>query len=245
MLPLAIVGGLVFGSLGALAAIGAVVAIVHCELLTATVALGMSVFCLGLIVPLFTVVPGRTTPRCAFDESGTTIRPDRRIDVPIQMSLLGLTVASGLFAMLGPLGKLDVPVPTEMRISLPVAAAITAVTSAPILFRILLRGSTKYLRVAPVGFEFAQGWQSHRGDWTEVADITDVAPGQSTETKGAIVIVMSDGTALTFAAGSCTPGGRALREFLRFYWQRPNRRDELLDRRASQHLNDVDFRGDA
>jgi uncharacterized integral membrane protein len=46
-----------------------------------------------------------------FDDAGTTIRPDRGIDIPVLVSLFGLVVAGALIAVLAPLGKLDIPVP--------------------------------------------------------------------------------------------------------------------------------------
>ena len=108
----------------------------------------------------------------------------------------------------------------------------------PLLWRNFRRGSTKYLRLTPSGFELEEGWRSQSGDWDQVKDVTDAAPGQQTSTSGPVVFVMSDGSAPTIAAGSMTPNGKALRELVRFYWQHPESRGELTDGRALERLVD-------
>ncbi len=244
VLPIAILSGLFCGTLGTLGAIWAVLNFVRGEFLTAVVTLGVSAFCFGLIIPFVKIVPGKVTPRGEFDGAGITVRPDRGIDIPIQISLLGLVVASALIAIFLPPGKLDIPVPPAMRFSLPFVSAVIAVTGAPMLWRNLRRGSTKYLRLTPDGFEIVQGWRPQSGDWAQVVDVTDAAPDQSAPTPSAIVVVMSDGSAPSLAAASSTPDGRALRELVRFYWQHPERRGELTDGQALQRLTDERFEVD-
>jgi hypothetical protein len=170
-----------------------------------------------------------------FDDAGTTIRPDRGFDIPVLVSLFGLVVAGALIAVLAPLGKLDIPVPPAMRFSLPFVNAVIVLTGAPLLWRNLRRGSTKYMRLMPRGFELALGWLSHSGDGAEVEDVTDEAPGQTAPTPNAIVMVMADGSAPTTAA-SCTPDGVALRLLVRLCWQHPDNRGELTDGRALKRL---------
>jgi len=236
LLPTAILAWLLFGAIGTLGAILAVRSVVRGEYPSAVVALGASAFCYGLIIPLVKVVRGNVTPRGEVDDAGTTIRPDRGIDIPVLVSLFGLVLASALVAVLAPLGKLDIPVPPAMRFSLPFVSAVIVVLGAPMLWRNLRRGSTKYLRLTPEGFEIAQGWQSRCGDWAEVEDVTDEAPGQTAPTPSTIVVVMADGSAPTIAAASCTPDGTALRQLVRYYWQHPDDRAELTDGKAIERL---------
>jgi hypothetical protein len=198
-------------------------------------------FCLGFIVPFAKTVPGKVSPGGEFDDAGTTIRPDRGIDIPIQVSLLGLVVASGLFAILAPLGKLDIPVPEQMRLYLPFVSAVAALIGAPISWRTLRRGSLQYLRMTSNGFVIVQGWRPQSGAWAQVTDVTDVAPSQSAPMPSAIVVVMTDGNVLTLPAASFTPDGRDLRELVRFYWLHRDRRDELTDGRALKRLTDGRF----
>jgi hypothetical protein len=104
-----------------------------------------------------------------FDDAGTTFRPDPGIDIPIQVSLLGLVLASALIAVLAPLGKLDIPVPPFMRYSLPFLGALIAAMGAPMLWRNVSRGgTTKCLWLTPAGFELSEGLWSHAGGSTPV-----------------------------------------------------------------------------
>ncbi len=218
--------------------------LVRGEYLTAVAALGASAFCYGLITPLVKVVRGRQAPRVDVDDAGTTFRPDRGIDIPIQVSLFGLVPASALITVLLPSGKWDVPVPPFMRYSLPFMSGVIVVTGAPMLWRNVSRGgSTKYLRLTPAGFELSQGRRSHARDWEQVRDIADEAPGKQAPTPGAIVFVMSDGSAPTIAAGAMSPDGSAIRELVRFYWEHPDSRGELTDGRALKPLAQIQAAG--
>jgi hypothetical protein len=237
----AILGWLLFGAIGTLAAVLSVLNVVRGEYLTAVVALGGCAFCYGLIFPLAKVVRGTVTPRVEVDDAGTTFRPDRGIDIPVQTSLLGLVVASALIAVPAPSGRLAIPVHPFMRWSLPFMSAVIVVMGAPMLWRNHRRGSTKYLRLTPNGFELSEGLRSASGDWAHVQDVTDEVPGQQAPTRGAVVFVMADDSAPTIAAGAITPDGTTLRELVRFYWEHPESRGELTDGRALKRLADERF----
>jgi hypothetical protein len=241
VLPIVILSGLLFGAFGVFSAVWTVLFIVRGELLNAAVTLGVSAFCCGLVIPLFRVVPGNIAPSAKYDGAGTTLRPDRGIDIPIQISVLGLVAASALFTIFAPLGKVDIPVPPSMRYSIPFTSGVVVLMGVPLVWRMLRRGGTKYLRLTPHGFELEQGWRSASGDWEQVRDVTDEAPGQQAPTPGAVVFVMSDDSAPTLAAGAITPDGSALRELVRFYWKHPESRGELTDGRALKRLADRHF----
>jgi hypothetical protein len=243
-LSTAILGWLLFGAIGTVAAFLSVRSLVRGEYLTAAVALGGSAFCYGLITPLAKVVRGRQAPRVEVDDVGTTFRPDRGIDIPVQVSLLGLVVAGALIAVLVPLGRLDIPVPPFMRYSLPFMGAVNVAMGAPMLWRNVTRGgTTKYLRLTRAGFELSEGLRSHSGGWQQVHNVTDEEPGKQAPTPSAIVFVMSDERTATIAAGAMTPDGAALRELVRFYWQHPESRDELTDERALKRLAQLEAKG--
>lgn len=244
ILPIAILCGLVFGAAGMLSAIWAVLSAIRGEVLTALASAGFSMFCVGFIAPFVKVVPGRVRPRCEFDESGTTIRPDRGVDVPIQIALAGLCIGGGLFALLAPLGRLDIPVPREMRFYLPFVAGVAAALGGVTVWRTFRRGSSKYLHLTPRGFTIAQGWREQSAEWNDVKDVTDSVPGQPTSSSGAVVFVISDDDCLSISAASITPGGHALRQFVGFYWQHPANRAELVDGEAVRGLADGRFDAD-
>lgn len=208
--PLAILCGVLFGPLGALCIVWAVINIGRGEQLTAATALGFAMFCLGFMNPLAKTVPGKVRPRGEFNGAGTTVRPDRGVDVPLQIALLGMTIASGLTAVLVPLGLVKIPMPEELRFALPFVAAVAALMGAPIVSRTLRRGSLKHLRLTPSGFMIVQGWQPQSGDWTQVVDITETPPNQNAPTPDEIVIVMADVSVISMLGALFTPEGNQL-----------------------------------
>ncbi len=232
----AVLYGLVFGAIGLLCVVVTVEQFAQGEPLSAVVALGGAAFCFGLVLPLVKVVPGRVRPRVQTDSNGTTFRPDLAVDIPVQTALGGGVIASVLILILLPAGELAIPVPPNMRYSLPFTAAVVAVLGTPMLWRNIKRGSSRYVRLTVHGFELAQGWSRHRGDWTSVIDVAAAAPGQQAPTRGTIALVMSEDEAVTVAAGSITPDGAALRDLVCFYWQHPDAREELTDDRAETRL---------
>ncbi|AHC27901.1 MULTISPECIES: hypothetical protein [Mycobacteriaceae] len=236
LVPLAILCGVLFGPLGALCIVWAVINIGHGELLTALTAIGFAMFSFGFIAPFVKTVPGKVAPRGEFDDAGTTVRPDRGVDVSLQIALLGLTIASGLTAALVPLGLVEIPVPEQLRYALPFVAAVVALMGAPIVWRTLRRGSLKYLRLTPSGFMVAQGSRPQSGDWKQVVDITGTPPNQNAPTADAIAMVMSDDSVISMPGASFTPEGKQLREWVRFYWLHPDLREELTDERALKRL---------
>ena len=137
------------------------------------------------------------------------------------------------------MGRLDIPMSQTARYSIPFGAGVLALLGIPFVAAYLRRGTTKYLLLTTDGFEIAEGLRPHVGLWADVADVTNAAPGKPPVTVGSIAMVMSDGATLNFAAGGCTPDGRALRELVRYYWRHPDDREELTDRRAAQRLTQL------
>ena len=187
--------GLFFGSFGSFGVFGTawtVLFIVRGEFLNAVVALGVSAFCFGFIIPFLTIVPGNVAPRAEVDDGGTTFWPDRSVDIPIQISLVGAVIARAIYMIFAPPGMVTIPIPPAMRYSLPFTSGVLLLIGVPFVWRNFRRGSTSYLRLTPDGFEFAQGWRPQSGDWDHVKDVTGEAPGQQAPTPGSVVFVMSD-----------------------------------------------------
>ncbi|OBB87929.1 hypothetical protein A5779_32030 [Mycolicibacterium peregrinum] len=153
-------------------------------------------------------------------------------------------VSCALIAVFGPLGKIDIPVLHSARYSIPFVAGAVALMGIPTIWLMIRRGGMKYLRLTPAGYEVAEGYKLERGAWSEVADVTSMVPGSNRQLPNALVLVKSDGTAAVLAAGAITPGGRDLRELVRFYWQHPAYRDELTDDRALERLQSKNFAAD-
>lgn len=239
-LSVAIYAFLFFGGFGILCVIWAIATLLRGEYLTTVVVLGFAAFSFGLAVPFIILKSDKVTPRGAFDSAGTTIRPDRAVEVLSEVSAFGGVIAMAMFTILWPLGKLDIPIPHTMRYYIPFVSAAGAVMGAPALWRMVRRGGMSYIRLTPNGFKFSKGLPSY-GEWTQVKDVADRVPGQPAPAYSAIVMVMADDQTLTLAAGSFTPEGQALRDLVRFYWQHPENRAELADGRALERLSKKRF----
>lgn len=234
--PVILCAAVVFGAFGVFTAIVACLQFTRLEVPSAIVVLGATLFCLGFVVPAFKTFPGRVRPRVQPDSEGTTFRPDRGVEIPIQVGMAGALVSSVLLLVLLPAGRLAIPVPPNMRYALPFTASFLVAGIAPMLWRNVRRGSMSYLRLTAQGFEIAQGWRPQGADWASVKDIASEGPNQKAQTPGAIVFVLNDGTVLTFTASAYTPDGSALRDLARYYWQYPESRDELTDDRVRARL---------
>jgi hypothetical protein len=238
-------GLVLFSAFGAFCAYWGVVFLIRGEFLTALPVLAFGVSWFGVAAVGMRTSRGRVTARTEFDNAGTTIRPDRVVDQLSRLVLAGGVVAVALFAVLAPVGLLAIPIPRVQRFALPVVAAITAVMGAVMLWRNIRQGSLSYLRLTPSGFEFGGGLSTMRGDWSAVKGVTDTQPGARNLTASAIVVKMPDRKVRTVAStGSYTADADALRDMVRFYWQRPEARSELTTGAASTRLSPSGFRGD-
>jgi hypothetical protein len=173
------------------------------------------------------------------DEAGTTFWPDRSVEMPLYIGLLGAMTACTVYTLFTPARMVTIPVPHYMRYSLPFTSGVFMLMGVPMLWRYFRRGSTKYLRLTPNGFELEESWRTASGEWDQVKNLTDESSDKKWSTSGPIVFVMSDGSTPTIAANGMTPNGDALRELVRFYWQHPESRDELTDGAAVQRLAQI------
>ena len=243
----AIFGALLFGFVGTLAVIWAGISIGRGQYLSALIVLGFALMCLGFSVPLLKVIPGRVFPRSEWDGSGTTLRPDRGIELPAMVGAFAGVPAGALFAILFPLGKINVPVPDGLRFVLPVISAMLAVVGAPILWQICRSGGIYRLQMSPDGVVVnAGGKRPQSAVWAQVVDVTDAVPGRTAaDDPNSVVFVMADDSVIKMPAASFTPDGTALRRLVYFYWQHSSSRGELTDGRALDRLRCEDFRADS
>lgn len=242
--PPAILGALLFFSTGSLAAIWAVVSVARGEYLSALVVLSFALMLFGFSIPLVKIIPGRVFPRAEWDAAGTTIRPDRGIELPAMIGILSGVLAAGLFAVFFPLGKLDIPVPSGLRFMLPFISAALVAVGLPILWKIFRMGGVYRLQMSPDGFVVNAGGGSPRvGSWGQVVDVTDAVPGRTAaDDPNTVVLVLERDVVIKLPGGAFTPDGVALRRLVYFYWQHPLSRDELTDDRAFNRLLAENFR---
>lgn len=219
------------------------VTITRGEYLTTAVVLGCSVFCAGPIVVYCLNVLGKITPRVASEGSGTTIQPDRIVDVCAWVTLSAGVAAAAIFAFYWPRGDIDISVPHSQRYSMPFMSAVVVVLGARGLWQLASGKDRKYLRLTLQGFEFVYGSTSTQGQWSEITDVTDQAPGTSVPTLKSISVLTSDGETATMpVARTFGPNdGQTVRELIRFYWKHPDNRSELTDGRAIRRLQTEEF----
>ena len=232
----AILSCLFLGSLGVFIAACTVIYVARGEFLNSVVTLGGAVLCFGFVIPYFTTIPGKAVPRVRVDEGGTTFWPDRSVEMPFYIGLLGAVTACAVYTIFAPAGMVTIPVPHSQRYSIPFTSGVLMLTGVPMLWRYFRRGSTKYLRLTPSGFELEESWRTASGEWDQVKNLTDESSDKKWSRSGPIVFVMSDDSTPTIAANGMTPGGNALRELVRFYWEHPEARDELTNGAAVERL---------
>jgi hypothetical protein len=213
-----------------------VISIRRGEFLTSIVVLAIFVTFVGLTAAVARIMFGKVKARTQFTDEGTLIRPDCVVDGLLQCSSVGAFVASVTYAIFAPQGRIDIPLPPGNHQIFLIIAIGGAVSGVPNLWRMFKRGGLGYIRLAPSGFELAQGLSSAHGEWDEVTDITDRRGKKSAPFRATLFVVTSDGRTRTLAIDSYTPDGYALRRLVRYYWINADHRDELADGRAVERF---------
>lgn len=229
---------ILFGPFGVFCAAWAFIFLSRGECLSAIVALGFAVFTLGLVVMLVIVASRKVTPRIARDDAGITLRPDQRVDSLLIASTFGAFSAMAFYAVFAPLDMIDIPVPRNDERYFVFACAAAVLVGIFSLWQIIRRRGSSYLRMTVDGLEIGSTVSSAERSWDDVVDIAD-RPQKARQPTGTTYITTADGRTRTLPSDWYTPGGRALRELVRFYWQHPEHRKELVDGRAAERLEAV------
>ena len=218
----------------------AVISLGHGEYLTIVVVLGFAAGFFGLEASLVLVMRGKVTPRAKFDIEGTVIRPDRAADGLLKWGTVAMAIAVATYAIFAPQGEIDIPLPYGSQRMWNIVAIGLTLTGIVTLWRTFKRGGVSFVRLTPRGFEMSQGSSSMDGAWDDVVAITDRRPGKSRPLRALIFVKFRDDRVRTLAVDSYTPGGEAMRRFVRYYWLNSNHRDELTDRRAIDRLSEFE-----
>ncbi|MBL3753055.1 hypothetical protein, partial [Mycobacteroides abscessus] len=176
----------------------------------AIVALGGAVFSFGMISMLLTVASRRVVPRAVWDQSGITVRPDRRVDMLLVVSSLAGFLAMALYAIFAPLGMLDIRAPRGNSQYIVIACAAGALVGVFTLRQIVAQRGSSRLRLTVAGLETGNTMTTVRHSWDEVADIAD-RPINGRHATGAAYIVTADGRVRAHPTDWYTPGGQVLR----------------------------------
>ncbi|WP_102141502.1 hypothetical protein [Mycobacterium hubeiense] len=198
-------------------------------------AMGFAVFSFGIITMMAIVAMRKVTPRVIRDDAGTTFRPDRKVDHLLTASTIGAFLGMALYAVCAPLGMLDIPVPSGNRQYFVFVCAAGVVVGVFSLRQILAQRGMSHLRMTVDGVETGSALSSKSRDWDEVTDVADTSQDGG-KPSGTTYIKTADGRTLTLPSDWYTPGGNALRELVRFYWQNPEHRQELINGQAVERL---------
>jgi hypothetical protein len=191
----------------------------------------------------------RLTPRATVEAGGTTLRPGRSVDVLGAVMMLIGFVTSAAWAVLGVIGVVTWPYGSNYRLGYGIFFGALALFCARYLAMMIRNHGTAYMWLRPDGFTFAEGFFTGRGTWADVVKVNDDTPvysmgGSAFRTKRAqpyascaVSITKTDGNMVAVPNGDIyAKDGDALREWIRFYWQHPECRDELTDDRGLQRL---------
>lgn len=230
---LAIFVWLFFGSIGLVVCVLAVRRASEGDILTAIISLGFATFCFGFTYPVRRALTREVSPRIKVDSKGALLRPDRRIDIPMMASVICLTLSSAAYAILAPFGLVNIPVPALNESYIPIFCAFVALLGAPYTVLLILRKSSAYIRLTSTEYELAQGFLPKRAQWSEVLDIRRA---ESADQPYTVIVALSDGSEHSIATAAFTPDESVVQDLLRYYWQHPDRREELADHRVADRL---------
>lgn len=225
----------VFGPFGVFCLAWACIYVTRGEYLSVVVALGSAVFTLGLVVMLAFVALRKVQPRVRPQDDGILVRPDRRVDALLMGSTFGGFVAMACYAIFAPLDMIVIRVPRGDERYFVFACAAAVLVGVFSLRQIISRRGTSYVRITVEGLELGNTVTSVERSWEEIADVADRARNAHRAT-GTTYIATADGGTRILPSDWYTPGGHALREWLRFYWKHPEDRGELTDGRALHRL---------
>ena len=227
----------VLSSAALFCAVWAVVTLLRGHYLTTFVAVVGAVFALAPL-RIWILMP-HVVARGSVGAAGTVIRPDRRVDALMLVCLVAGTVGMGCFGVFGMMGKLDIPLPSEIARHYASIFIPPAVICLIALWLMALCRGIAYVRLTPDGFTFMEIFSAKRGEWSQVIDVTDEAPDRPQD-KSPLVMHMANGEREILKESALyTPGGRALLELVRFYWEHPEDRAELSDGRALERLRNT------
>ncbi|GAB5900617.1 hypothetical protein OKHIL_64260 [Mycolicibacterium mageritense] len=209
----------------------------HGAYITVVIALALSVIPISIVA--MTRISTAVAPGVAFDSAGTWLRPDPRIEALMHRLVTAGIVATATVcaAWLGGVlyqGFLD-----EFGHMVPLLCGVTSLVLLWTWWMTKRQGGISYLILSPDGFEFSGLLSPKVGKWDDIAAMVDDDP-EAGRFWGLMDFTMTNNKRLRMeSTGIYTPGGKALYEFVRFYWQHPEHRDELTNGRALNRLESL------
>ena len=214
------------------------------DILPALVALGATLFCLDLGFHMTYVAVDAAVPRTNYGPEGTVIRPQRYVDLMFGVSSLASALAAALCLAMAAFGAdVDAVPATAQRGALSLSPFLLLFGGWGFYGMLKHRGGESYLRLTPHGFE---SWNGHwcsfqQNSWDEVEQILDHVPKRKRIRRGMVVFALPEDRYAMEITDTMTHDSDALRDWVRFYWQHPDHRGELVDERALRRLEERQF----
>ncbi|MEZ0340811.1 hypothetical protein ACAG25_12600 [Mycobacterium sp. pV006] len=206
---------------------------------TALIILCLAIWALGFAWYILLSTSGLARPRKRCGADGTLLRPPKIVDMIFGASAAAIVTAAVLYGVFAPFGIVDYVPTGVMRMAVPAGCIAILVFGVPTLFRMIKHGGTGHLRLTPEGFEVWNGQFGSfvRGEWEAVDQVLDRPPRGSSPYHDVIVFVQPKRRSAVLVADAITGNTRGLLEWVRFYWQHPQCRDELVDERGLRRLD--------
>ena len=228
---------------GGFVAIWAVIWLGRGSYLSAIIALGAAVLLFCLAFQTAYAVSATAQIRAECGPQGTKIWPPKWADLIFRIDFTVGVFAAALYLTFAPFGMVDYVPSSVLRVTLPAGCIFYVIFGTPVVFRMFRYRAGSHLRLDPSGFEVWNGqWGAFtRGTWNEVEQVLDHPVRGSKPFQEVIVLALPKGRSAMLIAGAMTGNSRALREWVRFYWQHPEHRAELTDARGLQRLEQEKF----
>ena len=211
--------------------------------LTAAIASGIALYSASFAFQMAHVLRGAPTPITESGAKGTAIRTQKSVGLVFVVGFAAGVSAAALYLAFSPFGFVDYTPTGVLGVAVPAFCGFLIVFGVPTLYRAFKYGAESHLFLDQNGFEVWNGyWGSLvRGSWTDVEQILDHPLRGRAIRREVIVFVLPKGRRAMLMADALTEDSDALRDWVRFYWQHPEYRDELVDGRALQRLGEQNF----
>ena len=211
--------------------------------LTAAIAFGIALYSAGFAFQMAYVLWGAPTPRMKCGAEGTVIRTQKSVGLVFVVGFAAGVSAAALYLAFSPFGFVDYTPTGVLRVAVPAFCGFLIVFGVPTLYRAFKYGAESHLRLDQNGFEV---WNGHWGslvrrNWTDIDQILDHPLRGRGIRREVIVFVLPKGRSAMLMADAITGNTAALRDWVQFYWQHPEFRDELVDGRGLQRLDEGSF----
>jgi hypothetical protein len=229
--------------LGILACVRAVVWLQRESYLTALIIFLTAIWAFGFAAYFSYSTFAEVSPRAEYSPSGTLLRADASADISFITATSAIFIAAVLYLLFAPFGMVDYVPTGVMRTAVPAGCAFLIAFGGPTLYRMIKHGGGGHLRLDQSGFEVWNGqWGTfRRGTWDEIERIQDHPPRGRTPFNEVIVFLLASSRSVMLMADAISGDSDALRQWVDFYWQYPEFRDELVDERGLRRLREQRF----